>query len=186
MLQYMCLHTSTCVSSHSILNMSQLAGVLAIARTRFKPCHGAQTMFHTKAAFQTKAAVPTAADKCVLSSRTRTSLKIRWIAPDGCGSGITGYDVEWCRALLTAARESAERGGGGAGGVADCYKEDGEGEGSGAPLTSKETSWNLKKLGPGQHFGFRVRAFNLEVRVCVVGVAWCGCPHAATYVCSCS
>ena len=34
--------------------------VLAIARTRFKPCHGAQTMFDTKAVFRTKAAVPTA------------------------------------------------------------------------------------------------------------------------------
>ena len=135
--------------------------VLAIARTRFKPCHGAQTMFETKAVLRTKAAVPTAPEKCVLSSRTRTSLKIRWVAPDGCGLGIDGYEVAWCRAKL---EESVEEGGesNDATGADGGYKVDGEWEEVKEKLSAKETSWQMKKLGPGQHFGFRVRAMNNE------------------------
>jgi len=137
--------------------------VLAIARTRFKPCHGAQTMFDTKAVLRTKAAVPATPEKCVLSSRTRTSLKIRWVAPDGCGLGIDGYEVAWCRAKL---EEAAEEAGDGAdateAGAGGGYKEDGEWEEVKETLTAKDTSWQMKKLGPGQHFGFRVRAMNQE------------------------
>jgi len=130
--------------------------VLAIARTRFKPCHGAQTMFDTKAVFRTKAAVPTAPDKVVLSSRNRTSLKIRWVAPDGCGSGIQGYDLAWCKALHEEAGEAAGEDGSGG------YKEDGEWEEVKETLSAKDTSWQLKKLAPGQNYGFRVRAINTE------------------------
>ena len=132
--------------------------VLAIARTRFKPCHGAQTMFDTKALLRTKAAVPTAPEKCVLSSRTRTSLKIRWVAPDGSGLGLAGFEVAWCRAILEEEAAGGVSGEGGGGG----YKEDGEWTGVQENMSSKDTSWNMKKLGPGQHYGFRVRAVNTE------------------------
>ena len=133
--------------------------VLAIAKTRFKPCHGAQTMFDTKATLRTKAAAPATPDTCVLSSRTRTSLKIRWVAPDCCGSAIDSYEVSWCRAAEEQKDAQEE------GNTVErerVYTVVGEWEDVKDALGAKDLSWQMKKLGPGQHFGFRVRAANAE------------------------
>eukprot|EP00960_Hanusia_phi_P072072 767698-Hanusia_phi.AAC.3 len=121
--------------------------VLAIAKTTFKPCHGAMTMFETKGIFKTLAAVPSAPEKITLSTKSRTALKIKWVQPESGGLDITGYEVEWCKAMMDGCgsfvpEESWVR--------------------VNAPLGPGETSWKCNKLSPGSCYGFQVRAINDE------------------------
>jgi hypothetical protein len=101
-------------------------------------------MFETKAVLRTNTAAPEAPDKPVLSSRTRTALKVRWVAPDRCGEEISAYELHMCRA--SAAEEGV-------------FREEGEWE-LAFEASPKETSWKASKLSPGQVYGFRVRAVN--------------------------
>ena len=114
--------------------------VLAIARTSFVPCHGALTMFDTKGVFKTVASPPECPAPPVLSSRTRTALKIRWVAPSGCGHDITAYEVQMCRG--TPGDDAAWEA------VTDASE----------PATAVRLK--AAKLTPGHVYAFRVRACN--------------------------
>ncbi|EKX45281.1 hypothetical protein GUITHDRAFT_108923 [Guillardia theta CCMP2712] len=121
--------------------------VLAIAKTIFKPCHGAMTMFDTKGIFKTLAAVPSAPDKITLSTKSRTALKIKWVQPESGGLDITGYEVEWCKAMM-------DEGG-------NLVPEESWVRAT-PVLGPGETSWKCNKLSPGSCYGFQVRAMNDE------------------------